>query len=468
MGYNASMVRTRIAPSPTGYPHIGTIYQGLFDYVFAKKNKGKFIIRIEDTDRERFVADAEEKIYAAFDWFHLGEDESPRKGGDYGPYKQSERLDIYKKNAEDLIAKGGGYYCFCTKERLEEMRRELQEVKKPLMYDGHCRNLSKENIAEQLQKGTAYVIRLKVPKNKKIVTRDEIRGDIIFDASTIDDQVLLKSDGFPTYHLAVVVDDHLMKITHVVRGEEWITSTPKHILLYQYFVWDMPLFFHTALLRNPDKTKLSKRHSHTNVAWYQMEGFLPEAILNFLALLGWSNPESKEVFTLEEFEKDFDLKDLKAVGPIFDLTKLEWLNGVWIRRLSISDLKKRLLIYYKDDKIITSLLESEQGEALLPLAQTRIKILKDFKEFVVPDVNYLYSEGEKKLAADLLKAIEELSVWNSEHILEMAKKFKDAHETSMKTLYILLTGRKQGLPLSQMMEIYGKAYYIEFLKRIIV
>lgn len=280
------MVRTRVAVSPTGYPHIGTIYQALFDYAYARRNNGKFIVRIEDTDRERFVPDAQEKLFAALDWFHLSEDESPRKGGKFAPYVQSERLPIYQKYAEELIEKGHAYYCFCTKERLEEIRQKRQAAKMLLMYDKHCRYLSKEDIEKNLQAGLPKVIRLKVPENQTIIVHDEIRGDISFDSNLIDDQVLLKSDGYPTYHLAVVVDDHLMEVTDVVRGEEWLPSFPKQKLTYDFLGWQIPKFYHTADLRNPDHSKLSKRHGHTNVSWYQNEGYLPEAFLNYIALLG--------------------------------------------------------------------------------------------------------------------------------------------------------------------------------------
>lgn len=451
-----NMVRTRIAPSPTGYPHIGTMYQALFDYAFARKHNGHFVVRIEDTDRERFVPDAEERIFAAFDWFGLREDESPRKGGTYGPYRQSERLDIYKKYALELVEKGGAYYCFCTKERLEEMRRKLQEEKKQLMYDGHCRDLTKEEAQEKIEQNIPWVIRLRVPRNKQITVNDAIRGEITFDSNTIDDQVLLKSDGFPTYHLAVVIDDHLMEITHVVRGEEWITSAPKHDILYDYFGWEKPLFFHTPLLRNPDKSKLSKRHGHTNVVWYQEEGFLPEAILNFLALLGWSHPQGEEVFSLETFTELFELKDLKPVGPIFDLQKLLWINGEWIRGLSLNDLKKRLQDYYRDDEEVKKILVGKDGETIITLAQTRMKSLKEFKALVLDDNAYQYSHEEKEAAKKLTQALEEIHEWKSSVILDALKAFKEKEQISMKTIYVLITGKKQGLPLTEMMEIHGK------------
>jgi glutamyl-tRNA synthetase len=242
------MVRTRIAPSPTGFPHIGTIYQVLFDYAYAKKHGGQFVVRLEDTDRARFVEGAEEVVFSALDWFGLSEDESPRKGGKYGPYRQSERLEIYMKHAEELVEKGHAYYCFCTKERLDQLREEQQKNKELPMYDKHCRNLSPEEAKEKLANSAEHVIRMKIPENKKVIFHDLIIGDIEFDSNTLDDQVILKSDGFPTYHLGVVVDDHLMEITHIFRGKEWIPSTPKHVLLYEFFGWEMPVHAHLPLI----------------------------------------------------------------------------------------------------------------------------------------------------------------------------------------------------------------------------
>ena len=333
------MVRTRAAISPTGYPHIGTIYQVLFDYSFAKKNNGKFIVRIEDTDQNRLVKDAEDKVFLALDWFGLQEDESPRKGGTFGPYRQSDRLQIYNNYAQELVKKEFAYYCFCSSDRLDEIRQKMQQNNKPPMYDKHCRNLSADNVRKKLKENKSWVIRLKVPENEKIIVKDELRGEIEFDSNTVDDQVLLKSDGFPTYFLAVTVDDHLMEITHMVRGEEWLTSSPKVKLIYDYLGWEKPLFFHTPILRNPDKSKFSKRQGHTSVSWYQEQGFLPEAILNYLALLGWSHPDGKEIFALDEFIKLFELKDLNPVAPVFDLTKLEWMNGEYIRKCTMNNLQ---------------------------------------------------------------------------------------------------------------------------------
>ncbi|MBI2621335.1 MAG: glutamate--tRNA ligase [Candidatus Levybacteria bacterium] len=462
------MVRTRIAPSPTGFPHIGTVYQALFNYSFAKKNKGSFIVRVEDTDQTRIVPGAEEKIFEALDWFGLPEDESPRKGGDFGPYRQSERLEIYKKYLSELIEKGGAYFCFCTKERLDALRASQSAAKQPIMYDGNCRGLSLEEAKKRLS-NEPHVARLKIPHTRKLITRDEIRGDVEFDPTLTEDSILMKSDFFPTYHFAVVVDDHLMKITHVIRGEEWLSSLPKHIVIYDYFGWEKPLFYHTPNLRNPDKSKLSKRHGHANIDWYRKEGFLPEAILNFLCLMGWSYPDQREEFDLSEFINLFDPKDLKPVGPIFDLTKLEWLNGVWIRNMSVQDLRKRLEKFYKDDKDFSVIFESRHIDLMIGLAQSRMKKLSEFRSLVIaPQKQRQFSEEEKETGKKLLGVLQEINHtdWREDIILNYLKNFRDEEGVSMKLIYFLITGREQGLPLIEtMVKIEGRDQILENLKK---
>lgn len=454
-------VRTRIAPSPTGYPHVGTIYQALFDYAFAKKHNGEFIVRIEDTDRERFVEDAEDKIFNSLDWVKISENESSRKGGDFGPYRQSERLSIYKTYYEELIKIGGAYYCFCTKERLDEVRNKQQKEKKPIMYDRFCRNLTKTEI-EKLIKTQPFVIRLKVPENKDFVVKDEIRGNVHFNLSLIDDAVLIKSDGFPTYHFASVVDDHLMKITHVVRAEEWISSLPKHIILYDYFNWEIPLFFHTPLLRNPDKSKLSKRHGHTSIHWYQEHGFLPDVILNFLALMGWSHPEEKEIFSLDEFVKLFELNKLKPVGPIFDLKKLEWMNGEYIRSTNTNQLKVLLLDYLKSiGKVdLYKKFNEEQFIAIIELAKSRINTLEEFylitKHFVEYSKSQETSLNNQDIVNELIKELENIKEWNKDIIFSSFKNVMNKYSIKMPILYAIFTGDKRGLPLPESLEILGK------------
>lgn len=463
------MVRTRIAPSPTGYPHIGTIYQALFDFTYAKKHKGQFIVRIEDTDKERFVEGAEEKIYEALDWFGLTEDESSRKGGSYSSYRQSERLEIYQKYAKELIKRGGAYYCFCSKERLEKLHQELQRKGKPLMYDKCCRDVSPNEIQEKIKSGQEWVIRLKVPQNKKIVVKDEIRGEITFDSNLIDDQILIKSNGYPTYHLAATIDDHLMKITHVVRGEEWLSSSPKHFLIYDYFGWEKPLFFHTADLRNPDKSKLSKRHGHTNVTWYQEEGFLPQVLLNFLALMGWSHPEGKEIFPLSEFIRLFDLKDIKPVGPVFDLKKLEWMNGIYIRQQNLDQLAKIIkdyLLKYKNIKIEKE--NEEMFQKIVALAKDRMNTLSGFVVlsnhfFTEPNLK-LKNEKELTIANDLTQSLEKLENWTKEEIFKTLKEVMEKNNVRMPVLYAILTGNDRGLPLPESLEILKKERVLKRLK----
>jgi glutamyl-tRNA synthetase len=461
------MVRTRIAPSPTGNPHIGTIYQALFNNAFAKKNHGDFIVRIEDTDRARFVEGAEEMLYSSLDWFGLTEDESPRKGGKFAPYKQSERLNLYQKYAKQLVEEGKAYFCDCTPDRLDEVRKKMQSENKTPMYDRHCRDLGK----------TKGVIRLKINPDQTYTWRDGIRGEMTFVTTKegdylIDDQVLLKSDGYPTYHLAVVVDDHLMEITHAVRGEEWIPSTAKHIILYHYLGWEqkMPNFYHTPLLRNPDKSKLSKRHGHTDVFWYREEGFLPQAILNFLGLMGWTHPDEKEIFSLTDFIKLFDLKDIRPVGPIFDLMKLTWMNGVYIRDMEDEKLVKALKKYC-DDFVKGNKLDTLDDASFLKiviLAKSRIETLKQFYPLVMqflPDAKFAVSKETVEVAHSLQTEFADISDWNKETILEVLRKVLKDHSIRMPVLYTIITGQEKGLPLPESLEIMGKEEAISRLNK---
>jgi len=398
------IVRTRFAPSPTGFIHIGNVYGAMIDYAFAKKHNGEFILRIEDTDQSRKVEGSEEKLYQGLAWAGIIPDESPKHGGQFGPYRQSERLDIYKKYAKQLIDQGDAYYCFCSPKRLEEVRDLQRKSKQMPRYDRHCREVPIKEAQQRIENEEKYVIRMKIPDNKKIVVNDLVRGKVVFDSDQIDDQVLIKSDGFATYHLAVVVDDHLMKISHIVRGEEWLSSAPKHVLLYRYFGWQMPALVHTANIRNPDKSKMSKRHGHASLDWYIEKGILPDALLNFLAHLGWSHPQEKDVFSFDEFVKEFELKDLSPVGPVFDLTKLEWINGVYIRNKTDQELTKLLKPFLPD-------LTDEQLALASPLIKERIKILSEAREvleFVSAQVDYkagllLQKGADKNLVKEILK-----------------------------------------------------------------
>jgi glutamyl-tRNA synthetase len=323
-------IRVRIAPSPTGDPHVGTGYIALFNYAFAKKNGGKFILRIEDTDRFRSTKESEVAILAALKWLGITWDEGPDIGGDFGPYRQSERSDIYKEYAERLLSKGAAYRCICTSERLEELRRRQLLLKQPTGYDGHCRECSTEEIRKAIEDGASFVIRLKTPKSGNIVMHDVLRGEIVIACTEVDDQVLMKSDGFPTYHLANIVDDHLMGITHVIRGEEWISSLPKHVLLYDALGLKKPQFCHLPLLRNADKSKVSKRKNPVSLNYFKEAGFLPQALLNFLGLMAYSMPDGREIFSLPDFIEHFQLQRISLGGPVFDVKKLTWLNGRYL------------------------------------------------------------------------------------------------------------------------------------------
>ncbi len=339
-------IRTRFAPSPTGSMHIGNLRTALYSYLVAKKNKGTFIIRIEDTDRERFDENALEKILNALQWTEIRNDEGVMldgqdkiiEKGDHGPYFQSKRLDVYKKYSNKLMEQGTAYPCFCSKERLDNLRKEQQQKKKPPRYDKHCLKLSKEEVKKRIETGEKYVLRLNVPDNKIIKFNDEVYGKISVKGSTIDDQVLIKSDGFPTYHLAVVVDDHLMNITHVVRGEDWLPSTPKHILLYEYFNWKPPVFIHVPNILGENRKKLSKRRGDISVEDLKKEGYLPETIINFIALLGWNPKNEQEYFTLSELSKIFNVDGLHKAGAVFDCKKLDWMNSYYIKRKNDKEL----------------------------------------------------------------------------------------------------------------------------------
>lgn len=456
------MIRTRIAPSPTGYPHIGTIYQALFNYAFAKKNQGEFVVRIEDTDRSRFVEGSEEVIFASLDWFGLIENESVRKNGDYGPYRQSERLSIYHKYAQELVDKGHAYFAYYAKEEAGKKKDYTQKEVAPQKEAVIPQNPPK-TVTEMLERGD-WILRMKVPQGEKIVVKDEIRGEISFESNQVTEQVLLKSDGFPTYHLAVVVDDHLMEISHIVRAEEWLSSLPKHVLLYRYFGWEMSPVYHTVTLRNPDKSKLSKRHGHTNVLWFQEEGYLPEAILNYLALLGWSHPEEKEIFSLEEFIKLFDLKDIRPIAPIFDVNKLTWMNQQYLQMKSDEDLQAAIIAYNEKAKD----LPEETLRSVMPLLKSRMNTLKDFAEltevfFVNP--SFEASDEEKQIAKELSPKLEALSSWEKTEIFEQMKTVMTAHGVRMKVFYRLFTGKERGLPLPDILEILGKEKALALLNQ---
>ena len=411
-------VRTRVAPSPTGDPHVGTAYIALFNMAFAKSQGGQFLLRIEDTDQARSTPESEQQILDSLRWLGLDWDEGPDAGGPHGPYRQSERREIYDQHANVLLEKGHAFRCFCSSERLDELRKEQEANKSGSGYDGHCLHLSEEDVQAKVAAGESHVIRMKVPSEGKCVVNDMLRGDIEIDWAQVDMQVLVKADGMPTYHLANVVDDHLMEITHVIRGEEWINSAPKHQLLYQYFDWDMPVLCHMPLLRNPDKSKLSKRKNPTSITYYRDAGYLPEALLNYLGRMGWSMPDESEKFSLETMIENFDIKRVSLGGPIFDQEKLSWLNASWIRE----DLTTEQFA----DRLHKWLLNSDYIMKFLPHAQGRVETLADF----APMASFMFSGmldlseedfAHKKLEPAEVKKVLQFTLWRLEQLRQWNK-----------------------------------------------
>ncbi len=405
-------IRTRIAPSPTGDPHVGTAYIALFNLCFARHHEGgKFILRIEDTDQVRSTKQSEQAIFDSLRWLGLEWDEGPDVGGDFGPYRQSERADIYQKYARQLVDDGHAFHCFCSSERLSKLRAEQMSAKQKIGYDGCCLSLDKTEIEAKKAAGETFVIRMKIPEQGVCTFNDMLRGAIEIEWHQVDMQVLVKADGMPTYHLANVVDDHLMEITHVIRGEEWINSAPKHQLLYKYFGWAMPELCHMPLLRNPDKSKLSKRKNPTSINYYKRMGFMPEAMLNYLGRMGWSMPDEREKFSFDDMVQQFDIKRVSLGGPIFDMEKLSWLNGLWIREnLSVDEFALRMQQWAINEDYLLQ---------IAPLVKERIELFSD----VVP-MAALFCSGmlnisienfnHKSLTADECKKILQFTLWRFE------------------------------------------------------
>ena len=462
-----SDVRVRFAPSPTGAPHVGNIRTALFSYLWARHTGGKFILRIEDTDQAREVENGLELILESLRILGLNWDEGPDVGGAYGPYEQSKRLPIYKEHAEQLIAKGMAYYCYCNEERLDQMRKIQRARGEQTRYDYRCRYLSPEERAEYERAGAPKVVRLAVPREGKTTLPDFIRGDLTIENKNVDDQVLLKSDGFPTYHLAVVVDDHLMKISHVMRGDDWIPSFPKHVLLYQAFGWEIPPHGHLPNVLGPDKKKMSKRHGATSVMQFRDEGYLTEALLNFLARLGWSYDDKSEVFSRQQLIELFTLDKIERAPAIFDLTKLDWLNGYYIRELSDEELAARAIPFVPqaDPAIL---------RALVPLFKPRIKKLNEIAAlvdfFIESDLEYdpqllVGKDMNAAAACAALRAahatLEKYPAFDDEEKIE-AELRADAEKLGMKNLQffgalrVAVTGKTVSPPLMSSMRILGR------------
>lgn len=455
-----------MAPSPTGEMHVGSMHIVLKNYAFAKKHGGSFVLRIEDTDQEREVPGAIERIKSIISDYGLDWDEGPDIGGPYGPYIQSERLALYQTHVADLITSGHAYHCFCSKLELDAMREAQIAAKDRPHYDGRCRKLSSEEVSTRISQGEPSVVRLKVPTGKTVSFTDLLRGEITFDTDQVDDQVLLKSDGYPTYHLAVVVDDHLMKITHVMRGEEWITSTPKHILLYQAFGWEPPVFAHLPIFLNPDgKGKMSKRKGTVSAQSFLDKGYLPEALLNFFMILGWAPKDQREILTLAEYIEEFDPAEISVKSVVFDLQKLDWMNGVYIRKLPATELIQRLQPFLPGD------FPRELLERLLPLVFERLVTLADiepltafFYREITVSTKELLKRGTPELVGEQLAltaaALQALPDWTTESIDSCIRGLQEEHDWSKKQYFMMLrvaaTGQTATPPLFETIELLGK------------
>lgn len=456
-------IRTRIAPSPTGFPHVGTAYIALFNMVFAKAHGGEFILRIEDTDQARSTAQSEQMILDALKWAGLSWSEGPDVGGQFAPYRQSERGEIYKKYAQELLDKGHAFRCFCTPDELDEMRKQQEVAGLPVRYDGRYAKLSREESDKLAESGKPFVIRMRVPTEGDCVFSDMLRGEISIPWETVDMQVLLKTDGLPTYHLANVVDDHLMQISHVIRGEEWINSAPKHKLLYEYFGWEMPVLCHMPLLRNPDKSKLSKRKNPTSITYYRDAGVLPEALLNYLGRMGYSLPNEAEKFSLDDMIASFDITRVSLGGPVFDIEKLYWLNGEYLRAMSADELKAKILAWASDDDKLT---------AIAKAIQPRINVLSDainwagfyfqnLPNVTADDFAHKSLDNDKLLEILYLAAwqLESLPVWSEENIYAtlkgLAAHFEIKLKDFMQPFFVAIAGSTSSTPVMNSMYVIG-------------
>ncbi len=475
-------VRTRFAPSPTGFPHVGNIRTAMFAWLFARHNGGSFIIRIEDTDVARKVEGAVEAILDGLRWLGLDWDEGPEVGGKYGPYFQSKRLEKYQEAARRLVVQGDAYYCYCSPQRLEAMRAEQVKRKQPPGYDRTCRNLSETERSQKQAEGIVPVVRFKSPLEGQTKFHDLIYGDVAFDNSTIDDFVLLKSDGYPTYHLANIVDDHSMEISHVIRAEEWLSSTPRHCLLYQAFGFEPPQFAHLPVILGPDRSKLSKRHGAVNITEYREQGYLPEAMVNFLALLGWSLDDKTEIMSRKELIENFSLERVSRTAAIFNQEKLSWMNGVYIRSLVLEDFVQRSLPFLERGlpTEVKRPLPTDYIRLMMPLVQERARTLAEVPEltefFSVNELSYdatlligkgMDRDSTAKALAVARQRLEQMEAFDAASLEAMLRPLVE--ELGLKAgqlfgaLRTAVTGRTATPPLFQTMAVLGKE---QCLKRI--
>jgi glutamyl-tRNA synthetase len=426
-----SGVRTRFAPSPTGFLHVGGLRTALYNYLLAKKEKGTFILRIEDTDQSRKVEGAMENLVDTLEWAGLHFDEGPGREGNFGPYIQSQRINLYQKCAHQLVEEGKAYYCFCTLDRLEKLREQRIAAKLPASYDRHCRDLSKVDVQGKMKRGEPHVIRMKIPLVGELTFSDAIRETVTIAYAVLDDQVILKSDGYPTYHLAVVVDDHFMKISHVIRGEEWLPSTPKHIILYNYFGWELPQFAHLPLLLNPDKSKLSKRQGDVAVEDYREKGYLKEALVNFVAFLGWNPGDERELFSLEDLVKEFTLERVGKSGAVFNIEKLDWLNFEHLRKKPETDVLCMLKDHLKRSAVGDKLFDDLYLLNVIRAMRERVTFVKDFVEkspyFFQTPKEYDPVDVKKRWKPESSKYLKTLS----EEFAALASPTKEEYESTL-------------------------------------
>lgn len=476
----ADRVRVRFAPSPTGFLHVGGLRTALYNYLFARRHGGVFVLRIEDTDRTRYVPGAVEKLIQSLHWTGLDYDEGPDKGGPFGPYVQSERADLYRDAAARLREADLAYPCFCTPERLEEMRAEQKARKGPMRYDRRCLELPPSEVAARERDGVSCTIRLKVPRGETITMRDRVRGEVSFNSDLVDDQVILKSDGFPTYHLAVVVDDHAMGITHVIRGEEWLSSVPKHLLLYRFLDYPLPEYAHLPLLLNPDRSKLSKRQGDVAVEDYRDHGFFPDAMLNFVAFLGWNPGDEREIFSLDELEQEFSLERVTKSGAIFNLEKLRWFNSEYLKRRPADEILPEL------KPLLARAGYSDASDAYVrrvtDLMKERLTFVSDFPRdaaffFEDPDsydeasVNKRWKANSGELLREFLPALRAVEPFDHVHLETAVQSF--AAEKDVKAgeiihpLRLAASGIGKGPSLYEMLEALGRETCVRRVERAI-
>jgi nondiscriminating glutamyl-tRNA synthetase len=466
--------RVRFAPSPTGFVHIGSLRTALYNYLFAKNQGGKYLIRVEDTDRTRLVEGAVEGMIKSMNWAGVTHDEGPfidenhniYQVGDYGPYIQSERLPIYQEHVKTLLQNGNAYRCFCSRERLENLREEQKENGQTPRYDGHCRHLSHSQIKEKMENGEDYVIRMALPHNMDVTFQDIVRGDVTFNTQDLDDQVLIKQDGFPTYHFAVVIDDHFMNITHVIRGEEWLSSTPKHVLLYEFFGWEMPKYVHLPNILNTEKKKLSKRHGDVAVEDFSKKGYLPEALINYIALVGWSPKTDQEIFSMDELIENFSLERVSKSGGVFDVAKLNFINNHYLKEANLDRLTD-LALEYEELKGLDRVFVRD----VIGLVREKLNYLKELvdyiKEYTGDNITFENDEAKalvdneisKELLKQFVNKLKNLETFSSENInltiKELSKELNIKGKNLFMPLRIGISGNMHGSDLVETIRILG-------------